>query len=220
MGHRLYATERRRSEKLSGKFEVQRKAERGDEMRNTVAGIFLMGALVWVLAAGAQAGSAKPEGKALSAYSIVVVDKFTVDPAAYQNGYIKGEETVMQQEFVEKLRKKKNLFDQVLDGTDSPDSVVPAVNAAEKPTVIVTGVVTEFKPGNAAKRALIGYGAGHSTLKMTFTFHDVASRKQVLELEEKSLYLGGGINDNKVQAATQTAEYMVNELVRDIKKNR
>src|SRR5277367_5711590 len=189
-------------------------------MRKAIIGIVLMGGLTCGCALAAEPGAAKLEGKVLSTYSVVVVEKFDVDPAAYQNGYIKGQETVMQQEFVEKLRKKKNLFDQVLDGTDSPDSVVPAVNAAEKPTVIVTGMVTEFKPGNAAKRALIGYGAGHSTLKMTFTFHDVASGKQILELEEKSLYLGGGMNDNKVQAATQTAEYMVNELVRDIKKNR
>src|SRR5580704_18650196 len=67
-------------------------SDEGDEMRRVIAGLMFAGALGWGLAAGAQAGSAKPEGKALSAYSIVVVDKFTVDPAAYQNGYIKGEE--------------------------------------------------------------------------------------------------------------------------------
>lgn len=179
-----------------------------------------MGGLSYGWAVGAEPGSAKPEGKALSTYSIVVVDKFTVDPAAYQNGYIKGQETVMQQEFVEKLRKKKDLFDAVMDGTASPDATGSAMNAADKPTVVVSGTVTEFKPGNAAKRALVGYGAGHATLKMTFVFHDVASGKQILQLDEKCIYLGHGMNDNKIEAATQTAEYMVNELVHDIKKNR
>lgn len=189
-------------------------------MRKAIAGIVLMGGLSCGWAVAAEPGSAKPESKALSTYSIVVVDKFAVDPAVYENGYVKGQETVMQQEFVEKLRKKKNLFEQVMDGTASPDATVPAETAAEKPTVIVSGTVTEFKPGNAAKRALIGYGAGHATLKMTFVFHDVASGKQVLQLDEKCIYLGHGMNDNKIEAATQTAEYMVNELVHDIKKNR
>ena len=55
---------------------------------------------------------------------------------------------------------------------------------------------------------------------MTFVFHDVASGKQILQLDEKCIYLGHGMNDNKVEAATQTAEYMVNELVHDIKKLR
>jgi|SRR5271170_1173986 len=189
-------------------------------MRKAIIGIVLMGGLTCGWALAAEPGAAKLEGKVLSTYSVVVVEKFDVDPAAYQNGYIKGQETVMQQEFVEKLRKKKDLFEQVMDGTASADSTAAAVNPSDKPTLIVSGTVTEFKPGSAAKRALIGYGAGHATLKMTFVFHDVASGKQILQLDEKCIYLGHGMNDNKVEAATQTAEYMVNELVHDIKKLR
>lgn len=189
-------------------------------MTKATVGILVLGVLIGSWPAAAGAGSAKSNEKVLATYSTVIVDKFTVTPEATQGGYMKGQETLMQQEVIEKLRKKKNLFDQVLDGTESPDAAVPAANASDKPAVIVAGTITEFKPGNAAKRMLVGYGAGHSTLKMTFIFRDAASGKQLLELQEKCLYLGGGVRDNKMEAATQTAEGMVNELVRDIKKNR
>ncbi len=153
--------------------------------------------------------SAKP----LAGYSVLVVEKFKVEPAAVKAGFLEAQVPVMQAEIVLQLVKKR-IFDEVIDGGSLP----PAENGKAK--LLLLGTVTEFEPGSQAERYLIGFGAGAAKLKMHFVFQDAATGNEILVTDHQHKFWIGAFGGSKNAATTHTAEGMVKSIVGDIKHNR
>jgi len=117
-------------------------------------------ALLFAGYATAQQSSKTLTGKPLIEYSVLVVERFKVDPEALKAGFAEAQAPVMQAEIVLELVKKK-IFDQVVDGSSLPPTQADAQSPAEngKAKLILCGTVTSFEPGNQAERYLVGFGA-------------------------------------------------------------
>jgi hypothetical protein len=160
--------------------------------------------------------SAKP----LAGYSVLIVEKFKVEPAAVKAGFLEAQVPVMQAEIILQLVKKR-IFDDVVNGSSLPPTqpdAQPAENG--KPKLLLSGTVTEFEPGSQAERYLVGFGAGAAKLKMHFAFQDAASGKEILSADHQHKYWIGAFGGSKNAATTRTAEGMVKSIVDDIKRNR
>lgn len=159
--------------------------------------------------------------KPLAGYSTLIVEKFTVDPVAVKAGFLEEQLPIMQAEIISQLIEK-GLFDQIVDGSSPPPTQPgpqpPPENA--KATLILSGTVTEFKPGSQAERYLVGFGAGAAKLKMHFAFQDAATGKDILFTDHQHKYWIGVFGGSKHTATTRTAEGMVSSIVEDIKHNR
>jgi hypothetical protein len=168
-----------------------------------------------------QESKTEPHTKLLVGYSVLIVEKFKVEPAAVKAGFLEAQIPVMQAEIVLQL-VKKGIFDEVVDGSSLPPARPGAQPPAEdgKAKLILSGNVTEFEPGNQAERYLIGFGAGAAKLKMHFTFQDAATGKDILLTDHQHKYWIGAFGGSKNAATTRTAEGMVKSIVDDIKHNR
>jgi len=156
--------------------------------------------------------SAKP----LAGYSVLVVEKFKVEPAAVKAGFLEAQLPVMQAEIVLQLVKKR-IFDEVIDGGSLPPTQ-PTENG--KARLLLLGTVTEFEPGSQAERYLIGFGAGAAKLKMHFAFQDAATGNEILFTDHQHKFWIGAFGGSRNAATTHTAEGMVKSIVDDIKHNR
>src|SRR5262249_54694256 len=163
----------------------------------------------------------EPSAKPLSGYSVLIVDRFKVDPDAVKAGFSEVQAPVMQAEIILQLVRKK-IFDAVMDGSSlhstQRDAQSPAPNG--KPRSIFSGTVTTFEPGNQAERYLVGFGAGAAKLKMHFAFLDAVTGKEVLSTDHQHKFWIGAFGGSKNAATTRTAEGMVKSIVDDIKHNR
>lgn len=61
--------------------------------------------------------------------------------------------------------------------------------------ILVTGKITRYSEGNAALRALIGFGAGSSYFDAIVTFHDIKTNEELgqMKVDKNSWVLGGGL---------------------------
>src|SRR5713226_5081096 len=157
--------------------------------------------------------SAKP----LTGYSVLIVEKFKVEPAAVKAGFLEAQIPVMPAEIILQL-VKKGIFDEVVDGSSTP----PTQPGAQPPTengkakLLLSGTVTEFEPGSQAERYLVGFGAGAAKLKMHFAFQDAATGKDILFTDHQHKFWIGAFGGSKNAATTRTAEGMVKSIVDDI----
>jgi hypothetical protein len=96
--------------------------------------------------------------KPLAGYSILIVEKFKVEPAAVQAGFLEEQVPVMQAEIILQL-VKKGIFGEVIDGSSLPPAQPGAQPPAEhgKAKLLLSGTVTEFEPGSQAERYLVGF---------------------------------------------------------------
>jgi len=181
-----------------------------------VIAVFLLGSV-----ATSQEARKGQSGKPLAGYSVLVVDRFKVDPAAVKAGFVEAQAPVMQAEVVLQLVKKK-IFDEVIDGGSLPPAQPDAPSPAEdgKARLMLAGTVTDFDPGSQAERYLVGFGAGAAKLKMHFTFLDAATGKEIFSTDHQHKYWIGAFGGSKNAATTHTAEGMVKSIVNDIKRNR
>jgi len=138
--------------------------------------------------------SAKP----LSGYSVLIVERFKVEPAAVKAGFVEAQVPVMQAEIVLQLVKKK-IFDEVIDGSSLPPTQSGAQNPPEngKTKLLLSGTVTEFEPGSQAERYLVGFGAGAAKLKMHFAFQDAATENEVLFTDHQHKFWVGAFGGSK-----------------------
>ncbi len=165
--------------------------------------------------------TAEKPAKVLAGYTVLVVQKFSVDPKAAQAGFDENRAKLLQAQVVVQLSEKK-LFRQVLDGSGLP-ATQPASEApqeAAKPDLLLSATVTDFAPGSRAKRYWVGFGAGAAKLKMAFAFRDAATGKVLLQTEHQHKFWIGAFGGSKTDAMNKTAEGMVKSLVDDVKQNR
>jgi hypothetical protein len=152
----------------------------------------------FVMLAGSAVAHSEPPQKQknpsglLAGYTVLSIEKLTVQPKAVEAGFVSGQEAQLQKNVVAKLREKK-LFTEVLDASETPTNPTgtapgtPSSPADTRSRISVSGEVVDFNPGSAVKRSLDGgAGWGHATLKLHFVFRDAATGKQILALDEKT----------------------------------
>jgi len=141
-----------------------------------------------------------------------------------KEGFPQDFEKVMQKLAVEKLTASK-LFENVIDDSEAsaaPSSGIPA--RAEEPghRILLSALVIGYDPGSRAARCWIGMGAGAAKVKVRFIFSDAQSNKEVLRSDLEGKFSGtwtltGGTTE---KASRQSTEKVVDELVKEIHKNR
>jgi hypothetical protein len=186
---------------------------------------FLSGPGDCCISAGGSRDAAREQERtarqAAARYSVLIVEKFNVDPAAVKAGFLEEQVPVMQAEIILQL-VKQGIFDEVVDGSSLPPTQPGTQPTAEhgKAKLLLSGTVTEFEPGSQAERYLVGFGAGAAKLKMHFTFQDAASGQDILSTDHQHKYWIGAFGGSKNAATTRTAGGMVKSILDDIKRNR
>jgi Domain of unknown function (DUF4410) len=162
--------------------------------------------------------------KPLTGYAVISVEKFAVGTLSTQEGFPQDFEKVMQKLAVEKLAASK-LFENVTDvseASSAPSSGVPAPTEERGHRIILSATVIGYDPGSRAARNWIGLGAGAAKVKVRFIFRDAQDKKEVLRSDLQGKFTGtwtltGGATE---KATRQSAEKVVDELIKEIHKNR
>lgn len=162
--------------------------------------------------------------KTLSGYTVINVEKFAVGAFSTKEGFPPDFVEVMQKLAVEKLTASK-LFQNVTDvSASTADSTSGDPAPAEKSgnRVMLSATVIGYDPGSRAARWVIGMGAGAAKVKVRFVFRDAHSNKEVLRSDLQGNYAGTwNITGGSSEKATQkSAERVVEELIKEIHKNR
>lgn len=160
----------------------------------------------------------------LTSYTAINVEKFAVGTLSTKEGFPPDYEKVMQKLAIEKLIASK-LFENVSDVSEA--SAVPSSGTsatAEEPghQLILSATVIGYDPGSRTARWVVGMGAGAAKVKVRFVFRDAQSNKEVLRSDLQGKYTGTwnvtGGSDEK--ANRESAQKVVEELIKEIKKNR
>ncbi len=162
--------------------------------------------------------------KSLTGYTVISVEKFAVGTLSTQEGFPQNFEKVMQKLAVSKLTASK-LFENVTDVSEAsaaPSSGAPAPTEQPGHRIILSATVIGYDPGSRAARNWIGLGAGAAKVKVRFIFRDAQSNKEVLRRDLQGKFTGtwtltGGTTE---KATRQSAEKVVDELIKEIHKNR
>src|SRR5215469_7138313 len=157
---------------------------------------------------GQEAGKLVSDTKAASpvtqtvkdAYSIALIDEFHIQkdvdfPAAYLDA--------LQKETMKQLVSAK-LFAEVISEGQKPAN-------PESRVLRMTGLITNYKPGNRAARYFGGYGAGATEIDSKLTFLDAATEQPILSEELRAMLTGGFFGGKSEGALTDYARQLVNK---------
>lgn len=153
--------------------------------------------------------SAYAGDRPLQPYTVLIIQKFTVDPDLMRNGaFPTGYEDVLQKTLFARLLTDRT-FPQVIEGP--PDTKPPQAISME-------GQVTEFAKGNRVARVAIGYGAGSAKMRLILVFRDLATGREVLKLEQTGRYAGfGNLTGGSADTArNESARKVVDGLLKKI----
>ena len=162
--------------------------------------------------------------KLLSGYTAINVEKFAVGTLSTKEGFPPDYEKVMQKLAIEKLMASK-LFENVIDVSEAgavPSSGAPSTADEPGYRLILSATVIGYDPGSRTVRWVVGMGAGAAKVKVRFIFRDAQSNKEVLRTDLQGNYAGtwnvtGGSSE---KATRKSAEHVVEELIKEIHKNR
>jgi hypothetical protein len=112
---------------------------------------------------------------------------------------------------------KKTKFEQfVTNYTKGPSAKWAESSAdAEGPTLILTGVITQYERGNRAERYFFGFGAGTSRTYCLFRLVDKATNEVLLERMDNGSVSGGLFGGGSAGAMNELAEH----IAKSIEKN-
>lgn len=160
---------------------------------------------------------AQSNKKPLAGYTMLVVEKFTVEKSKATEEFPEGEEEVLQKGAIARLRNKK-AFTEIIDGAES-STVTEATNSKR---VIVSGTIIEFKKGSRAKRYVVGLGAGATKIKIRFVFRDADSKRELLSVDREGKFSGANTftGGSGTQAMAGAEDNIIDRLVKEIDKNR
>lgn len=119
-----------------------------------------------------------------SEYNKVIVKDFKNEvPNAANNSLVEADGKKFAIMIVDKI-KEKDTFDEVLYNGKVQDKAL-----------LIQGAITEYEPGNAALRAMIGFGAGSSNFDADVNILDNKSKKKLasMKADKTSWALGGAI---------------------------
>ena len=183
--------------------------------------------MVWTVFAGTMVA---PISKTpLAGYIVIVVEKFDIEQIEGTIGFSPQMLNGMRSEIIDRLQGER-LFEEVIDATPVATSSVDSGSGSQAGTEATPGggrlrlsaTVYAFKKGSRAKRTIIGFGSGASTVKVRFIFRDGETGTELLLTERKGKWSGwfswggGSSKDAKAGAAGN----LVDKLIKDIKKNR
>lgn len=186
------------------------------------------------------------DAKKLAGYKVIVVQAFTLAPAAAAKAP-QGLDLALHARAVQELQAEA-LFDGVIDaapaapeatsatngpvdlrvGAARPDALgtsstqQPSGNSSGERRLILHCAVLSFSNGNRAARYIAGFGAGESKLKVRFTLADADTGAEVMSWEQSGSFKGmftpfGGSGKTALNGA---ANGVVKGLIRQIAKNR
>ncbi len=177
---------------------------------------------------GAERGiaTAAPEShgkKPLAGYSVLVVEKFTVEKPAATRDYPGGYEAWLRNQIMKALQDE-GLFEQVVDVVKPTGNVGPSEPDATDPKrqLVLSGSILAYKKGSRAIRLWVGIGAGAASVKARFVFRDAKSGQEIFRAERKGSFDGmfdpnwGGSEAEALEAAGHN---LVDAFIRDIKRN-
>ena len=157
---------------------------------------------------GQEAGKPVSDKKAASpvtqnvkdVYGVALIDEFHIQkgvdfPAAYLDA--------LQKETVKQLVSAK-LFAEVISKGQKPTN-------PESRVLRMTGLITNYKPGNRAARYFGGYGAGATEIDSKLTFLDAATEQPILAEELRAMLTGGFFGGKSEGALTDYARQLVNK---------
>jgi len=161
--------------------------------------------------------------KPLTGYSVLVVDKFTVEKNGATEHFPKGQELLLQQGSVERLKEKKT-FAEIIDASEPPaaEAPPPPVQGEAKRRLVLSGTVIAFDKGSRASRWLVGFGAGATKVKVRFIFSDAETGVEVFRTDRQGKFYGtfSVVGGDKSHAVSEAAGDVVDGLIKDIAKNR
>jgi hypothetical protein len=133
-------------------------------------------------------------------YGVALIDEFHIQkgvdfPAAYLDA--------LQKETVKQLISAK-LFAEVISEGQKPTN-------PESRVLRMTGLITNYKPGNRAARYFGGYGAGATEIDSKLTFLDAATEQPILSEELRAMLTGGFFGGKSEGALTDYARQLVNK---------
>ena len=85
----------------------------------------------------------------------------------------------------------------------------------DKPTLVLTGVVTKYERGSRAQRYFVGFGAGKTRMYCLFRFVDKSTGEVLLERMENGSISGGLFGGGSAGATKELAE----DIAKALKKN-
>lgn len=177
--------------------------------------VLLMLLVVFVLTTTAPASAQSKEGKPLTGYKAITVEKATVEKNAATEEFPGGYDAVMQKSIIANLQKKK-VFEKVIDGAES--------NSTEEKTqrLILSTTVIAFDKGNRAARYLVGFGAGATKVKVRFTLRDAETGRELLTTDKQGKFFGviSFVGGDKDHAVAEAAGDVVDGLIKEINKKR
>lgn len=122
-------------------------------------------------------------------YAAVEVNRFDAAPTlSFPPDY----QILMMESLVKEIHFLSKKIEVVREGEPLPEN---------KPTLRITGVVSGFKPGNRTKRALIGLGAGTTSIEVQVKFTDAKTNQVVLERTFKARTWSGIAGGNSTDSA-------------------
>jgi hypothetical protein len=157
---------------------------------------------------GQEAGKPASETKAASpvtqtvkdVYSVVQIDEFQVQKGVdFPPVYLDA----LQKEMAKQLTSAK-LFTEVVSVDQKPTN-------PESRVLRLTGLITNYNPGNRAARYFGGYGAGAAEIDSKLSFLDRVTEQPILSEELRAMLTGGFFGGKSEGAVTDYARQVVNK---------
>ena len=112
---------------------------------------------------------------------------------------------------------KKTKFEQLVTNYTAPTSgrwEEPA-DAADEPTLVLSGVITRYQRGSRMKRYIIGFGAGKTRLYCLFRLVDKKTGQVLLERMENGSISGGAFGGDSFHAIKEIAGDIAKRIKKD-----
>jgi hypothetical protein len=133
-------------------------------------------------------------------YSVVQIDEFQIQKGVeFPSGYLDA----LQKEIVKQLTSAK-LFAEVVSKGQKPANPQSRV-------LRLTGLITNYNPGNRAERYFGGRGAGAAEIDSKLSFLDRVTEQPILLEELRAMLTGGFFGGKSEGALTDYARQVVNK---------
>jgi len=133
-------------------------------------------------------------------YSVVQIDEFQIQKGVeFPPVYLDA----LQKEIVKQLTSAK-LFAEVVSGGQKPANPQSRV-------LRLTGLITNYNPGNRAARYFGGHGAGAAEIDSKLSFLDRVTEQPILSEELRAMLTGGFFGGKSEGALTDYARQVVNK---------
>ena len=150
--------------------------------------------------------------KPLSGYRRAIVSRIVVGNEKIDAP--QGDESVMQQVLISKLRSAK-IFDEVIDATGKSGNLDDI--KGDPDTVVIMSRLLDYQRGNRMQRQFIGW-KGEALYKVQLSVFDSESHQPLLAVAEKGSSSSGFLGGSREVVHAKAVKRVVDRLVEDLKK--